>query len=467
MKSTNIFNLTPISSTSSIRDERLRSRAPNIVGKDISSPLPAHVTPEPRKVDVKHPDASTLPGWYNTAAPSFNLISLEEARAQRSRSLTTNAVINTSQAAESPIRMMFPHADPCGSDNNRPTPRNRSTSAGVRPKMVADVSTLPDPQQPSPQTHRAGGGPQQTLKHKKSGFMRIFNSKDREKERPKTPPPLTFTAVDDHVANGQPRPSDLSKLSIRVPVPPISPIDKAPFVDAGPQSHSFAGNEHLAPEASPQKSSPVGRRMFSSTLSINTASSPSQSSRMTSSASSDKRFSSWVTTPPTSNVDIIPQSAPAHVADFPSLKLRPVSTMFSAHFRDHLISPESDSDEQENQSPSSSVQGTRPVTPGSFSRFDSTSFGSAEDPASVIQALQNQIISVRKAWQLEIWDLEGQVKDLKAQVEDMRASEKEHCETCGRGRRSTDTSREGVKAHGVVNRPRARTGTSGRFVNGG
>ena len=146
--------------------------------------------------------------------------------------------------------------------------------------------------------------------------------------------------------------------------------------------------------------------------------------------------------------------------------------MFSAHFREHLINAESDAEEpdSETQIPSSSGQGTRPDTPGSFLRYDSTSFGStvasSEDPASVIQALQNQIVSVRKAWQLEIWDLEGQVRDLKAQVEDMRTSEKDYCGTCGRGRRSSDGHRDGIKTHGVVNRPRARTGTSARFVSG-
>jgi hypothetical protein len=169
----------------------------------------------------------------------------------------------------------------------------------------------------------------------------------------------------------------------------------------------------------------------------------------------------------------MPQSAPAHVTDFPALKLRPVSTMFSAHFREHILTLDSESEgrDNDNQSPPSSGPGTGPVTPSSFPRSDHSGMGStivsSGDPAEVIQALQNQMSSARKAWQLEIRDLEGQVRDLKAEVEDLRAAEKDYCETCGRGKRPVDGQQAGTRNVGVVNRPRARTGASSRFVNGG
>ena len=57
------------------------------------------------------------------------------------------------------------------------------------------------------------------------------------------------------------------------------------------------------------------------------------------------------------------------------------------------------------------------------------------DQSSVIQALQEQILSTRRAWQRQIWELEGQVRDLKAEVEELRTAEgsSEYCMACGRG----------------------------------
>ena len=479
-RSTNTITLTPGSSTSSLREKTqektLRTRASNIQGKEISSPISVRSsTPwmtdksvsDSRNHEGKllRADISTLPGWCNPTAPAFSLISLEEARAQRSRSVTASAAISRpSQSSDSPSRIA-PFSDPGIHPNNNsamPNSRMRSTSAGIRSKLTADSSISSDMQQPSPQSTAPAKSP---LKHKKSGFMRIFTSRDREKDRDKTSPPI----VDDH----DQRPVEFPKFSSRVPVPPITPPNNSPTTVPSPSfvsSSSPGSDRHLAPTANPQKTTPSPRRFLHPALSINT-STPSQTNRALSALSSETRYSSWVTTPPMLDADMMPQSAPALVTDFPALKLRPVSTMFSAHFREHIVKTDSESEEPDNyiQSPASSGQETRPVTPGLFSRSDSSAVVSSEDPASVIQALQSQISSSRKAWQLEIWDLEGQVKDLKAELEDLRASEKEYCDTCGRGRRSGDVylSREGARSVGIVNRPRARTGTVSRFVNGG
>lgn len=99
-----------------------------------------------------------------------------------------------------------------------------------------------------------------------------------------------------------------------------------------------------------------------------------------------------------------------------------------------------------------------------------------EDQSSVIRTLQEQIITARKAWQHQLWELEGQVRDLKAEVEELRAKEggQEYCAACGRGThvaqmsglRLEDLRNAGVKVGGVVNRPRARTGVGSRFASG-
>jgi hypothetical protein len=184
----------------------------------------------------------------------------------------------------------------------------------------------------------------------------------------------------------------------------------------------------------------------------------------------------------------LPQSAPPNVTEFPALKLRPVSTLFSAHFGDHIVvSSSRDSDPQpgldadadtlSSTSPSTVIS---PVTPGmslgrsSADRDKLPMATISEDQSALVQALQEQIVSAKKAWQRHIWELEGQVRDLKAEVDGLRAGDGDaYCEACGRGRPSGAVGGQphgGAGAHdhkvfagGVVNRPRARTGTSARF----
>ena len=79
-----------------------------------------------------------------------------------------------------------------------------------------------------------------------------------------------------------------------------------------------------------------------------------------------------------------------------------------------------------------------------------------DDPYVIIQQLQEQLRSTRKAWQHQIWELEGQVRDLRAEIDEMRLKELrgERCLLCGR----SDEHDQSVGGHGVVDRPRARTG---------
>jgi len=159
--------------------------------------------------------------------------------------------------------------------------------------------------------------------------------------------------------------------------------------------------------------------------------------------------------------------------------LRPVSAVFSAHFSDHIVVQEVESPvdaEQSLDTPSSLSPdtGRSPVTPGFSVRSDgsvgdkaSITVGS-DDQSSVIQSLQNQIVSARKTWQRHIWELEGQVRDLKAEIEDLRSVEndKGFCDVCGRGKPAVEHGTMDTKRVGVVDRPRARTGDAARFGNG-
>jgi len=171
-----------------------------------------------------------------------------------------------------------------------------------------------------------------------------------------------------------------------------------------------------------------------------------------------------------------PASAPPSTTTFPGLSLRPISTVFSSHFANHIVSLDSPSASQTDSS-STTAGGSSASSPlpteRSFDEKLAAVAGAAEDdPYVIIQQLQEQMKSTRKAWQHQIWELEGQVRDLRAEIDGMRLKELrgDRCLLCGRSdeadqgagageaSRSTSGSRRGV-----VDRPRARTGVGTRF----
>ena len=471
--------LTPDNSTSSFREQHIdrspRSRASTFQGKVISEPRAVEGAANPwnrePKLSLPNLDAA---GLSNAAAP-FTLISLEEARAQRSRSATANATLTPSASSINfPSRSQFP--EPGNNTVERPlsvatiaSVRTRSTSAGARARtalhsIIGGSSPLTeggaiDPhnlsQQSLPSNGTAPTG--KLIKHKKSGLLRMFNAKEKDKEK-ETPPPVP------HLSDS---------YTQRHPIPPRHATDPTPSNISPPRNPDFASRvlkdgpgRNDADRTMLQQS--AGPKRPPPSLHIITASQtqvvrPPLSSTTSESICGNREPSSLLCPEGPA-----PQSAPAHSLDFPALKLRPVSTMFSAHFREHIVSMDSESPEAEldAQSPVSSGHGTIPVTPG---HLDTTSFGkigvNSDDSLSAVQVLQNQFASSRKAMQLEIWDLEGRIRDLKAELEDLHGSEKGYCEACGRGKLHLDRQ-DSEKRGGVVNRPRVRTGTAARFGNG-
>lgn len=175
---------------------------------------------------------------------------------------------------------------------------------------------------------------------------------------------------------------------------------------------------------------------------------------------------------------------------FIGLSLRPMSTMFSSDLQGQINSAGSEggrpSLDSDTGTPTTNTTAISPRSPDFSLRSepcirtdkdDSPPAVLREDQASVIQKLEAEILNARRAWQRQVWELEGQVRDLKAEVEDLRSGEsaQDYCSACGRGSmgRPTedDTSiddlrKAGVKVGGVVNRPRARTGVGSRFASG-
>jgi hypothetical protein len=130
-----------------------------------------------------------------------------------------------------------------------------------------------------------------------------------------------------------------------------------------------------------------------------------------------------------------PQSAPPGKTDFVALSLRPVSTIFSEHFADHLLglenkAPSEPALEADCGTPTTATEsgGISPLSPDFVSVRDvrdeisrpmtvtsgkSSSDGSQQD---VISALQAQMFGAKGDWQRHVWELESQIRGLKAEI---------------------------------------------------
>ncbi|KAJ3987729.1 hypothetical protein F5890DRAFT_718550 [Lentinula detonsa] len=416
-------------------------------GREISSPVSfrstshsgdraAELIPPPRTVDIS--------GWTERAvSPSFNLISLEEARAQRSRSITSQSTTTNPSFSSNEDRQNEQNFGQSVASRARA----RSISAGARAKqaltnMVGNTPPKPERRGSEPAVVVNSISDGKALKHKKSGLMRLFNSGRDEKTIPPPVPPLSegFAAF-----NAQQTSAPKGLKVTRVPPPQVSPsmFEKPQFVE---DIQSLSPKSTPSPKRTPTPLNIVGSNHVTGHLRP-------------------------------SFPDDVAKSAPANVGEFPSLKLRPISTVFSAHFGNHILPSLTSDDEPDTpsslQSPTTAIS---PVTPGPYSRpnehmsnhkASGSGTTAVEDQSAVIRALQDQIVTAKRAWQRQIWELEGQVKDLKAEVEDLRnaGNESGYCELCGRGttnsRESSGENSQGdeEKPVSVVHRPRARTGT--------
>lgn len=469
-----LTTLTPDSSVHSFK----KQRASSILSKTvISSPVSPHQGIESTALDNDEsltgsppPNISNIAGWTErSVVPTFSLISLEEARAQRLRNVASQQNISMSSSSKaSNTSGLSPSTDTdfsrtlqeAGASlvDDLTKARVRSMSAGAKARNAistivprldrrdSEPTTAGPPQQPA-------HGPQgKTLKHKKSGFMRLFNG-NKSHEKDDEPPPVPVLPDSDKYQAPQRAP----RLAVqRVPVPSLSPSLHEGA--APPQPLSDSPSRKLDLHTSPKRTPPA--------LSINTLS--NGSTRASTSAVADRDNLTHSLRPWASSSQQ-PQSAPANIHEFPALRLRPVSTLFSAQFGDHLM-PESRSSEETAgiETPrSSSPNGLMsPLSPISLPRTSTEKMITAvqeSDEQLTIKSLQKQLASSKVSMQRQIWELEGQVRDLQAELEDMKGKHgDEYCNACGRGKKLVALPLA-ASGGGVVNRPRARTGTSSRF----
>lgn len=389
--------------------------------------------------------------------PTYTLISLEQAQArekERSRSVTM------------PETVLFPR-DIAEGDHiaKDPSWRTRASSTTSRPKQSLTINTTTDnrmlldgtlysPTSGTGSKQSSPLPPGKTLRPKRSGFMKLFNGRDKDREtQPPPVPPISGVLLqqssDTTTVPITPKP--LKSQSHRVPVPSID-TDDAPI---SPKRMDMGNTKKGGPSLSIKVSSPPASYISQEPVSRR-SDSPKSSSLMPVSPK-------------------MPTSAPAGTTHFAALKLRPVSSFFSNTFSDHLLSedipgsPRADTSSLISPTTAASSELIpSPVNmtfniggPSSISQFDQFADIEKEDPINMIPALKEQIRSTRKAWQRQIWDLEAQVRDLKIELEDLKAGEK--CEVCGRGIPQPEKK---MTVAGVLHRPRAKTGSGGRFASG-
>jgi hypothetical protein len=448
--------LTPDSSMSSVTDYHadvlLKKVVGSVQGKLISGPLSTipgqKLGSQPGQDKGQIASSNQVP----TVSPTFNLISLQEAQAQareRSRTHIQATPEPPFLQNEPPSRNNAP-AFPSNTGRMRSRTASASSKGKVEPPVISNPITLPHSGAEDSAPNGRSAPPPRTLKQKKSGFMRLFNGKDKDKTQAPSPPqapPVT--------APSMPRTPKLS--SARVPVPTLSPslVPQSPL-----QLDSIVngdGRENGSVGSPWNQESQQG-----ATLTIITTKDTSPSGTPTSSQSlRTGNGGSSIISGLNPDRGLSPASAPPLTTTFPGLSLRPISTVFSAHFADHIMSLDSSSSSTTQTDSSSTTAGCSGSSSSNLSplatepSFDEKHAVTGDDPYVIIQQLQEQLRSTRKAWQHQIWELEGQVRDLRAEIDEMRLKELrgERCLLCGRS-----DELDHVGGLGVVDRPRARTG---------
>ncbi|KAL1951060.1 hypothetical protein VTO73DRAFT_209 [Trametes versicolor] len=538
-RSTTTLSITPGTSTTSVSPSLNDSvsSTTKVGGKGISGPMPVDKSSLPmsalsmlngvpgspivastplspartRENTLSAVPMGGLPAWHESSGGggALKLISLEEAQAQaRERSRTAQPAISSPYASTSKTQLPDPDSD----GSQRVQGRARSTSAG------ASKGRHPLPMSGDSSPGGQHGGPHRQVARKKSGFMRLFNGKDRDRVSPGSPPPPVPSLSNDAFAANPQQPMPPPQYSRprqgsathRVPVPSLSPstlgdsaANSGSSIGSGSSNESSPAQTALPPAtATAMREQQLSARRKVPDLSIVTSSPPmgglTAKVPYTAPLSAGAHDMSHHLTPTMSHADkakigAFPSSAPPCKTDFVGLSIRPVSTLFSRELKEQLSVADDaslrtrPSLEVDTGTPTTAATAISPLSPdfhphGKYGRASDEKSGpmiAQDDQSSVIQALQEQILTARRAWQRQIWELEGQVRDLKAEVEELRAVEgsADYCASCGRGggggrrpggddgRNVEELRRAGVKT-GVVNRPRARTGVGSRFASG-
>ncbi|KAG6336132.1 hypothetical protein ID866_2970 [Astraeus odoratus] len=405
-----------------------------------------------------------LNGWgARPQSPTVALISLQEAQArERSRSATSHSAVHSENVDSAPL-VPFPlpevtsisESSNDSSSSGTPRVRARSVSAGARARNALHSvvgSTPPQPERKDSGSFGEPSGVGRGLKHKKSGFMRLFTGRG---DGDRTPPPPVPPRSDACLVK-DPQTTTLVKSSM-LPLSRVSTLTSA--------SGASEEEEKLVLGS---KGRTTTRKCLPPPLHIHTGKPNSLPPFPTSGLDIPSGTLAENSRSVSSSALTMPQSAPPAAPDFQGLRLRPASALFSTHFADFVANSDDDIPSDSATSPTvDSRVVLSPLTPTS-SRPSGEEPHIIGDHSSTIKALQDQMLSAKKAWQQQVWELQGQVRDLKAELEDLRtADNKKYCDVCRRGDpQKWPKEIELQKKLSIVDRPRARTCDNLRFSSG-
>lgn len=374
-RSTTTLGMTPGTSMTSVNPSLNESMSSSrFTGKGISSPMPVDkaslhpdtlsklnafqqspvtpaggASPSSRSRDTAHSTVTMtgLSSWENTSGGALKLISLEEAQAQareRSRSATAHPAISSPFAVSKPI---VPELE---LDGQRAQGRARSSSAGGakgRGMLESSPRYVPPVQGDSPL-----GGQTRQVTRKKSGFMRLFNGKDRVSPS-SPPPPMPSFSTDAFSPAPPPPPPQYARprqsSTHRVPVPPLSsddgngpksesPAESPPTSSSGSSaSNSDEMREHQ-PQLNVRRKVPELSIVTSPSLGNLTSKVP-HTAPLSAAGPSDMMHHHLTPTTAVSRKDAktsgnTPSSAPPSKTDFVGLSIRPISTLFTSELKE-------------------------------------------------------------------------------------------------------------------------------------
>lgn len=462
---------------------------PRVNGKQISSPVSvlrhgdiSYVDRDTRFMSLHPPPAGfDGPRRSDPRSTTVTLITLQEAQArERFRNNTVHTTVSRS-------KLPFPNSDDIPETTEDQAEemhtagilartRARSTSTGSGHKTIPHPPSQPrisETRDESAISTSTSAVPRRALKHKKSGFMRLFGGRISEGEKERSPPPPIPPLVDVYAEESLQihgtRKTSKTTLT-KAPRPSFSPPLRSGASNAALAS---TNNASLSDGDGPDGKGPSLRRRQPPSLSIVTRT-PDHSITTSVAGQNSPTGLNFSTSQPFSLT--VPQSAPPGNTDFPGLKLRPVSTSFSSHFAGFVAGAveELQRDVHTPSSAASSGTALSLFTPVSTRRSDDASATAVETPEEeylTIKELQDQLVSAKMAWQQQILELRGKIRDLTSELEDLRAADHQvYCEVCGRGEPqrclASPSDEQQPKKAGVVNRPRARTGDTARFASG-
>lgn len=461
--------------------------------REISSPTPlqgdsAYLDRNTKFLSL-HPPPPYM-GPVQPHSPTVALISLQEAQArERSRTTTYHATAVRSSNLDSTSRVYSPDPDDGVSipesrndpDSNLRPSRSRTMSISVGSLAKTTLHSLvggvlPQPERRSSEACVSGAMPaRRVLKHKKSGFMRLFGVRG---EGDRSPPPPVPSLSDTHLGQNFQTKLSMTSSKVSLSMSSVTRTSLAGLEESAANSTTLTSDIDASSEEDQDltcdpKCLAGSRKRLPPPLYIATG----LSNPLSPFPSSERQILSRTPAANPRSASLspanVPQSAPPAGSNFQGLKLRPASALFSAHFGDFVVNSDTNGSLDSCATSPTVNSGVMlsPLTPDSSRPSDDEPRPAVKilgEQSLAVEALQGRFLAAKKVWQTQIWELEGRIRDLQTEIADLRAADdKEYCEVCRRGdpqkQLKIDESR---KKLGVLDRPRARTSDAARFSSG-